>query len=133
MQEFWPDTAIGPDCSRNLSTSAPTASQRSAISLMKVTLHRQESIGGIFGKFRRLGADEYDRCIAQCEGLIKTLHDFATLRIIAADKHAIGMGKIANGRALAQKFRIGADDDIQVRPEFTQPSLDLAASADRHG
>ena len=43
------------------------------------------------------------------------------------------MGEIANGRALAQEFGIGADDDIKIRPELAQPSLDLAASADRHG
>ena len=43
------------------------------------------------------------------------------------------MSKVANGRTLTQEFRIGADRDIQVRPKFAQPSLDLAASSDGHG
>ena len=66
----------------------------------------RKALAAYLASSAELGADKYDRCIAECEGLIKMLQDFATLLIIAANKDTIGMSKIANGRALAQEFGI---------------------------
>ena len=50
-----------------------------------------------------------------------------------ADHDAVGKLEIADRSALAQKFRIGCDDDIGRRIGFADQPLDLVAGADRHG
>ena len=79
MKKFRSNAAIGPIAVATSPTVAPTASQRSAYLVYESNLHRQEGIGGIFCEFRRIGTDKYNGCIAQCEGLVKALQDFATV------------------------------------------------------
>ena len=79
MKKFRSNAAIGPDCGRNLSDSSPHSLAKIRHLVYESNLHRQEGIGGIFCEFRRLGTDKYNGCIAQCEGLVKALQDFATV------------------------------------------------------
>src|SRR5919205_3830251 len=43
------------------------------------------------------------------------------------------MGKVVDGGALAQEFRVGADGEVGVGAELLQTPLDLAAGPNRHG
>ncbi len=65
--------------------------------------------------------------------LVEPLHHFAGAGVVIADEHAIGMGEVLDGRALAQELGVRADGDIGVGPERLQPPLDLAAGADGNG
>ncbi len=132
MEEFRADPTIGANRGRHLLHIRAYRLAQIRNLIDESHFHGQEGIGGILGEFRQLRANEYNRRIAQRERLIKALHHFPASRILAADQHTIRMGKIANGRALAQELRIGADHDIQIRPKFTQPPLDIAARADGH-
>ena len=99
---------------------------------MNVTFMAKNALAAYLASSAEFGADEYDRRIAQRQRLIKTPHHFAAARILAADQHPVGMGKVADGRALTQEFRIGADHDVESGLSSRKLPLDLAAGADRH-
>ena len=96
-------------------------------------LHREEGVGGIFGKFRRFAAHEHNRRVAQGERLDRAA---PSARVRARSSQPIstrsGCMKSLDGRAFAQEFGIGADREVGIRPELREPPLDLAAGADRH-
>src|SRR5215475_5665269 len=87
-------------------TSAPHRSQRSAISLMKVDLGREKSIGCVFDELRGAPSGKEHRRLIYEQRSIKLAHHVTRPLVIGANHDAIGVLEILNGGALAQKLRI---------------------------
>ena len=114
-------------------TLAPTFSQRSAISLMKVILVARNALAAY------LISSEVRRSTKNSGGWLRfkrpvdLAHQRAGARVGRADHDAVGALEIADRRALAQEFGVGDDDEIGVGTRFADDALDLVAGADRHG
>ena len=114
-------------------TSAPTASHRSAISLMKVILIARKALAAylISSEVRRVG--EQQRRLVEVERPVELGHHLAGALVLGADDDAVRPLEVGDGRALAQEFRVGDDGEVAVRPGLAHDALDLVAGADRHG
>ena len=112
-------------------TSAPTFSQRSAISLMKVIFIARKALAAylISSEVRRL----VNRigCSLQIERPVDFAHHRRAALVLDADDHAIGPFEIVDRGALAQELRVGDDGESVLRRAFADDPLDRVAGADR--
>ncbi|MDF9864737.1 hypothetical protein M2437_003719 [Methylorubrum pseudosasae] len=114
-------------------TLAPTCSHRSAISLMKVILVARNALAAylvssaVRRPVNRIGA------WLQVERSIDLLHHGGGAVVLGADDDAVRPLEIADGGALAQKFGVRGDADIDVGAGLANDALDLVAGADGHG
>ena len=72
----------------------------------KGDLGRQEGVAGVFDQLGGFQTGEHDRRFDQKQRAVKFAHDRARAFAVGADDHPIGAHKIANRRALAQKFGV---------------------------
>ena len=119
MQEFVADTPVGADRRATSWMSAPTASHKSAISLTKLIFMARKALARVLGELGRFAANKDERRIAQGERPVEPLHHGARPIVVAADQHAVGMGKVVDRRALAQELRVRADREIGVGPQYS--------------
>ena len=113
-------------------TSAPTASQRSAISLMKADLGREKGVGGVFDQLGGLDVGEEHRRFEQIERPVEGSQHGPRRLAVGPDHHPVGPHEVLDRRALAQEFRVRGDIEAALRPRAAQDCRDLAPGADRH-
>ena len=114
-------------------TSAPTVSQRSAISLMKVILVARNALAAYLISSAARAAGEQDRRLVDEQRPIDLAHDGARAFVVGADHDAVGMPEIFDRRAFAQEFRIGDDVEVGVGPRLADDLLDFVVGPDRYG
>ena len=113
-------------------TSAPTFSQRSAISLMKVILVARNALAAyLISSAVRRSVNRIGVCV-EIERAIELAHHLARAPVVGADDDAVGPLEVVDGGALAQEFRVGDDVELRLRLGFADDALDLVAGADRH-
>ena len=69
-------------------------------------LHRQKAVAGVLDQLRRAALGEHDWRFVEKERAIELAHHFARAFVIGADDDAIRALEVADGRALAQEFRV---------------------------
>ena len=96
-------------------TSAPTFSQRSAISLMKVILVARKALAAYLISSAVSSAGEEDRRLDQIERPVELAHHLARALGLGADDDPVGAHEIVDRRAFAQEFRVGGDVELGLR------------------
>ena len=114
-------------------TLAPTFSERSAISLMKVILVARNAFAAylIISAVRR--SVNIKRRLVQRQRAIDVAHHLAAALVGGADDDTVGELEIADRRALAQELGVGGNDDVGLWIGLANDALDLIAGADRNG
>ena len=96
-------------------TSAPTASQRSAISLMKVIFIARKALAAYLISSRGAPAGEQDRRLVEEQRAVELAHHRLGALVVGAHHHAVGALEVVDRRALAQELRVG-DHGERRRP-----------------
>jgi hypothetical protein len=104
---------------------------------MKEIFIARKAIGRVFGDLGRFQPGDEDRPLDQIERPVQPPQHIgrplAGSAVLDADHHPVRPHEVADGRALAQEFRVGRHDDVDVRPRRLDALLDLPPGADRHG
>ena len=96
-------------------------------------LDGKKGVGGVFDQFGRAPVGHHHRRLVEIKRAIEFAQGRDRALGMGADDDAVGALEIADGRALAQEFRIGGDVEIGFGIGPGNDRLDLVASADRHG
>src|SRR5262249_40666316 len=133
-RNFGPIRLSNPSPRATSCTSAPTRSQRSAISLMKVILVARNAFAAYLmsSAVRRLVSGIEDRSLIQVQWRVDLSRDLLGTLVIGANDDAIRMLEIMDRGAFAQEFRIRHDGKVRIAPELSNDALNLVAGANRH-
>src|SRR4051812_46704232 len=93
-------------------TLAPTFSQRSAISLMKVTFIARKAFAAYFVSSAVPARGEQDRRVVEVQRPEQLRHHRLGALLLGADDDPIGTLEVRDRGALAQEFRVRHDREL---------------------
>ena len=112
MQKFTADPIVDSDPARHfLYIGARTLGEIGNL-VDEGNLGRQKRVSGIFDQFCGAPASIHDRRLVQIKRTVDLSDNLARAFVFGSDYNAIGMLEIADCSTLAQKFRIGRDDNV---------------------
>jgi hypothetical protein len=133
MQEFRADAVVEADAARNLLYVGADLFGEIGDFVDEGDLGGEKGVGGVFDQFRRAPRRVHQGRLIERQRPVDIAEHLASALVRGADHDAVGEFEVADGRALAQEFRIGRDHDIGRRIGLADQPLDLVAGADRHG
>jgi len=96
-------------------------------------LRGEESVGRIFRKLCGAPVGEEDRRFVEIERTVKRAHEFLCAFVLDADDDTVRALEIVDGRALAQKFRIGGHGEIGAGRRAFDDRFHFVRCPDWHG
>ena len=132
MQEFRTDAVVEPDAAGDfLHIGADLFAQISNL-VDERDLGREERVRGVFYQLRRATAGEKHGRLVDVERPVRFSHYGACAIVFAADDDTVWSFEVPDRSALAQKFWVGCDADVQVRALLTHDALNFVAGPNRH-
>ena len=132
MQEVAPDAAVEADPLGDILDvgAKPLAEVRDLID--EGDLGREKAVGGVLDQLRRLEGGEQHRRLDEEERPVERPHDCLRPLGLDPDDDPVGAHEVADGRTLAQEFRVRDDVERGIGPPLPDDAGDLAPGADWH-
>ena len=133
MQEFAPDAPVKADTLGHVMNVGAQLLAQIGNLVDEGDLGGEEGIGRVFDHLAGFQRGHNDGRLDEEQRPVEIAHNLLRPRALGADDHAVRPHEIADGGPFAQKFRVGGNVEIGIRPCLPDNPLHLAPGADRHG